>query len=547
MTNLQRTCSVVIALSAGVATSHADGPRSAARAREDAQSEDARSNDLSKGILQSRREAQATCDKITELATKRLTLVSEKAKALAEMRQGLFCTGCSRTRSDILANDGPPAVFPHPGQQIRAATQAELDAKGREFDSQIESLDREIRRLSELLDRQNRESRRLWNERWDAQNRSRRYYQEAEALTNREAFLRRLEQQKALEEARKRVLDDAWRRFNEQLSAWRREADERAADQVRHAEQQREKRRREELVERQRWQELRDSMAAAQADHEKREREVQDRQAKDNGVFPGAQSTSATTSTENTAPEIALPDQLAPSQEGLPTAAERVEAELRSLEQEVEGGFYAELSPSVATANDSAAVPPSPMADVEALLSSPPPDHSSIPADAPVAGAWDVAMEKVALLMTEARRAKRELVTGGTEILRDTVFDNYYSRLMSPQSSAEARSILSSAKEATRAFLSRKLQDFSDDLRTARMEQELGRELTPREKAEQTALWAHEGWRTPLPLPWKIKESIESRAQKVFTAIGLIADEADSRREPQLDDRGFMIEPARRD
>ncbi len=78
-------------------------------------------------------------------------LKQQKISELSEMRQGLFCTGCGRTRSDILTKDPSPAVFPHAGMRIRGATQEELTATAKKFDDQIRSLETEKFKNSPIL------------------------------------------------------------------------------------------------------------------------------------------------------------------------------------------------------------------------------------------------------------------------------------------------------------------------------------------------------------------------------------------------------------
>lgn len=71
-------------------------------------------------------------------------LEKKRDQALDEMRHGEFCTGCGRTRSDILAHGEP---FPHPGQQVRPATPEELENTRRTFADQLAALNAELSRL----------------------------------------------------------------------------------------------------------------------------------------------------------------------------------------------------------------------------------------------------------------------------------------------------------------------------------------------------------------------------------------------------------------
>lgn len=71
-------------------------------------------------------------------------LEKKRDRALEEMQHGEFCTGCGRTRSDILAHG---ERFPHAGQQVRPATPEELENARRAFESQLASLRAELSKL----------------------------------------------------------------------------------------------------------------------------------------------------------------------------------------------------------------------------------------------------------------------------------------------------------------------------------------------------------------------------------------------------------------
>jgi hypothetical protein len=64
-------------------------------------------------------------------------LIAEKAQALQDLREGAFCTGCGRTRSELLAKG---EGFPHPGQQARPATPEELAKAENDYDARIDRL-----------------------------------------------------------------------------------------------------------------------------------------------------------------------------------------------------------------------------------------------------------------------------------------------------------------------------------------------------------------------------------------------------------------------
>ncbi|HVZ64892.1 MAG TPA: hypothetical protein VG936_10000 [Lacunisphaera sp.] len=94
----------------------------------------------------------ATSDRRVEaLLAERAGLIREKAQALAEMAAGEFCSGCGRTRSEILRTG---SVFPHPGQSVIKATPEQMARKAAEFDARIRTLDEQIDRIRENLIRQ---------------------------------------------------------------------------------------------------------------------------------------------------------------------------------------------------------------------------------------------------------------------------------------------------------------------------------------------------------------------------------------------------------
>lgn len=66
---------------------------------------------------------------------------ADKAAKLDEYRQGLFCSGCGKTKSEILAVGD---TFPHPGQSVIRATQAQIAAKEREMQAPIDRAVREL-------------------------------------------------------------------------------------------------------------------------------------------------------------------------------------------------------------------------------------------------------------------------------------------------------------------------------------------------------------------------------------------------------------------
>ena len=75
------------------------------------------------------------------LAAKLDRLTREKAEIMEEYRNGLFCSGCNKTKAQILAEGDQ---FPHPGQHIIQPTQDQIDAKERELQAPIDQTGREL-------------------------------------------------------------------------------------------------------------------------------------------------------------------------------------------------------------------------------------------------------------------------------------------------------------------------------------------------------------------------------------------------------------------
>jgi hypothetical protein len=70
-------------------------------------------------------------------------------ETMADYRAGLFCSGCGKTKTEILRVGD---TFPHPGQQIVRATKEQIDSKEREMQRPIDSA------LRDLKEAQNRRS-----------------------------------------------------------------------------------------------------------------------------------------------------------------------------------------------------------------------------------------------------------------------------------------------------------------------------------------------------------------------------------------------------
>ena len=102
-------------------------------------------------------------DQINELKRQLIDLPARRLAELRDLREGLYCGGCGRTKTDLLSHG---EQFPHPGQQAlqRAATPDELAKKSAEFDREEANLRERIALLE-----QQRESRRdAWQQRIQA-------------------------------------------------------------------------------------------------------------------------------------------------------------------------------------------------------------------------------------------------------------------------------------------------------------------------------------------------------------------------------------------
>lgn len=91
----------------------------------------------------------ATADQIGKLQAeeKQLTdklneAIRNKEAILDEYRQGLFCSGCGRTKSDIISKG---EQFPHSGQTIIKPTPEQIAAKERELQQGIDRLAQQLR------------------------------------------------------------------------------------------------------------------------------------------------------------------------------------------------------------------------------------------------------------------------------------------------------------------------------------------------------------------------------------------------------------------
>ncbi len=80
-------------------------------------------------------------DQEKDLAQKLTDALRNKEAKLEEYRQGLFCSGCGKTKSEILARN---EQFPHSGQEIIKATPEQIAAKERELQAEIDRLNKAL-------------------------------------------------------------------------------------------------------------------------------------------------------------------------------------------------------------------------------------------------------------------------------------------------------------------------------------------------------------------------------------------------------------------
>lgn len=104
---------------------------------------------VTSAILSLVRAYGATADQIGKLQAeeKQLTdklneAIRNKEAILDEYRQGLFCSGCGRTKSDIISKG---EQFPHSGQTIIKPTPEQIAAKERELQQGIDRLAQQLR------------------------------------------------------------------------------------------------------------------------------------------------------------------------------------------------------------------------------------------------------------------------------------------------------------------------------------------------------------------------------------------------------------------
>jgi hypothetical protein len=87
-------------------------------------------------------------DRLTKLIDDTQSLLQRAITLMAETmddyRSGLFCSGCGKTKTEILKVGD---TFPHPGQEIVRPTQEQIDAKEREMQAPIDRAKRELQGL----------------------------------------------------------------------------------------------------------------------------------------------------------------------------------------------------------------------------------------------------------------------------------------------------------------------------------------------------------------------------------------------------------------
>ncbi|MBI3130757.1 MAG: hypothetical protein HYZ13_05325 [Acidobacteria bacterium] len=86
--------------------------------------------------------------RLAKLSGELSDLQSTKERKLADFREGLFCSGCDRTRTEILARN---ETFPHPGQHSVRLSEAELQKREAALQAPIDRLASEIAALREKI------------------------------------------------------------------------------------------------------------------------------------------------------------------------------------------------------------------------------------------------------------------------------------------------------------------------------------------------------------------------------------------------------------
>ena len=82
-------------------------------------------------------------EKLKRLKKELSDLLSEKGLVLEDYRQGYFCSGCGKSRSQF----APGETFPHAGQKIVPATNEQIAAKEKEYDDKISTKQEEVKQF----------------------------------------------------------------------------------------------------------------------------------------------------------------------------------------------------------------------------------------------------------------------------------------------------------------------------------------------------------------------------------------------------------------
>ena len=123
----------------------ASGPRmSTGAARDMAQSVVASMDSLTRAAAAAADEATKLDKSARDIAGRLKQYEQDKADKLEEYRLGLFCSGCGKTKSEILAVG---QTFPHAGQSIIRPTAEQIAAKERELQAPIDRTARELKEI----------------------------------------------------------------------------------------------------------------------------------------------------------------------------------------------------------------------------------------------------------------------------------------------------------------------------------------------------------------------------------------------------------------
>lgn len=88
---------------------------------------------------------KALLEREKKVAAELAQLKEEYVAKMEEYRQGLFCSGCGNTRSEILRRG---ETFPHSGQTIVRPTPEQIAAKERQLQAPIDRLERELKEIA---------------------------------------------------------------------------------------------------------------------------------------------------------------------------------------------------------------------------------------------------------------------------------------------------------------------------------------------------------------------------------------------------------------